>query len=134
MTKEITDINLTISEIEKLIVTDNLTLEQACKKIGCTTLEIWNYLRTLDNVTFASVFSRAREVRGLKILDDCHESFKQMKISDDSKEQWKYKNVIDTGMRLAAVYNRNLSDKNSVNIQNNTINVHDDFVLKKIKD
>lgn len=130
---------LTVEKIEELVVTKNLSIDAACRTLEIDKSDFYKYLKTLDDKQFTHLFARAREVRGLKLLDDCAEAFDQMKeITDDEgsgKKLWRLKNTIDSGMRLAAMYNKNLGDK-GLSIQNNTqINNygHDEFVLKKLE-
>jgi hypothetical protein len=56
-----------------------------------------------------------------------------MQDDDDPKVQWKQKNIIDQGLKLAGKLNQALSDKisNQTNIQVN--NYQDQFVLKQVE-
>jgi hypothetical protein len=55
-----------------------------------------------------------------------------MKETDDSKEAWKQKNIIDQGLKLAGKLNQALSDRiaNQTNVQFNNYS-QDNFVLEQ---
>lgn len=121
-------------KIEMEIVENKLNLREACEKSGISYMTFYDYVRGMGEDKFSQLFARAREVRGLEILDDCLLSFKEMKNPDtDSKELWRHKNIIDQGLRLAGKLNQALSDKisNQTNVQIN--NYHDEFVVKRVE-
>lgn len=129
-----TEINLI--QIGELIATENLSIEDACLRVGSTERAFYHYLESLDKEKSSQLFARAREMRGLKILDKCGKAFEDMSQTDiDNKELWRLKNIIDSGMRLAAMYNKNLGEKGTT-VNNNTQinNYHDDFVMKRLQD
>ena len=119
-------------KIEDGIVEDKLNLKDACERAGISYMTFYDYVRGMDEKDFAHLFARAREVRGLEILDDCLAAFKKMQDDDDPKMQWKQKNIIDQGLKLAGKLNQALSDKitNQTNIQ---VNYQDSYVLKEIE-
>jgi hypothetical protein len=120
-------------KIEEEIVENKLNLKDACVKVGISYMKFYDCIRVMDEKDFSHLFARAREVRGLEILDDCLEAFRIMKESDDAKEQWRQKNIIDQGLKLAGKLNQALSDRisNQTNIQVN--NYHDEFVVKRLE-
>jgi hypothetical protein len=129
---EIEKIDL-FKKIEDGIVEHKLNLKDACEKAGISYMDFYNHVRSMDEDKFSQLFARAREVRGLEILDDCLAAFKKMQDDDDPKVQWKQKNIIDQGLKLAGKLNQALSDKisNQTNIQVN--NYQDQFVLKQVE-
>jgi len=131
---ELIEIDPRINEIDKLIAVENLTIEKACEKAGISKAHFYEEIKRLDAQQFKDLFARAREVRGLELLDDCLEAFKKMKETDDNKEAWKQKNIIDQGLKLAGKLNQALADRiqNQTNVQVNNFG-HDEFVMKKLE-
>lgn len=122
-----------LEKIEELLVVKRMTITDACKQLKIDESSFYKHLKKLDDKTFAQLFARAREARGLRLLDDCLENYEKMKKADN-KEAWHLKNVIDQGLRLAAVCNKNLAERPLVQNNTQTINnYHDDFVMKKLE-
>lgn len=123
-----------LNEIENLIAVENMTIGKACEKAKISKAHFYELVKRMDEDKFKDLFARAREVRGLELLDDCLEAFRKMKETDDNKEGWKQKNIIDQGLKLAGKLNQALSDKiqNQTNVQVNNYG-HDEFVMKKLK-
>mgnify|MGYP001592521291 FL=1 len=131
---EIPTLDPRLNEIEKLIVVENMTIEKACVRAKISKAHFYEIVKRMSEEEFRDLFARAREVRGLELLDDCLEAFKKMKETDDNKEAWKQKNIIDQGLKLAGKLNQALSDKiqNQTNVQVNNFG-HDEFVMKKLE-
>ena len=132
---ELIEIDPRLNQIEELLVSENMLLTKACERVGLSMREFYRIAKKMDDDKFRLLFARAREVRGLSILDDCYSAFEKLKDPlTDNKEAWRHKTVIDEGMKLAARYNQNLGERPLV--QNNTqINNygHDEFVMKKLE-
>lgn len=131
---EIETVDPRLNQIENEIVENKVGIVKACENAGMTFKEFWLHVKEMDEKKFEKLFARAREVRGLEILDDCLEAFRKMKETDDNKEAWKQKNIIDQGLKLAGKLNQALSDKiqNQTNVQVNNYG-HDEFVMKKLE-